>query len=279
REFSTEDLSLLTVMANVAAIRIEHARLAEVEQAERVMARDMEQAALIQRGLLPEAPPSIAGFDLAGHNVSCRTVGGDYYDFLAYPDGSVAIIIADVAGKGMPAALLMSSLQARVQVILEAPGDLAGRVAKLNRSVSSNIPGNRFITFFAGVLDPRAGTLTYCNAGHNPPLVVRRGGEVEKLEEGGMILGILPLSTYRESACRLEEGDVVVFYSDGVSEAAVPDSDDDFGEERLAALIAANRNRPAAEIVAEVMDAVSAFTAGNPAADDMTVVVLRRISH
>ena len=125
-EFTRDDLNLLTVMANVAAIRIEHTRLAEVEQAERLLAKDLAQAAEIQNRLLPTNAPDVPGVDLAGYNAACRTVGGDYYDFLTYPDGRVALIVADVSGKGMPAALLMSSLQARVQVLFDDPNRSGG---------------------------------------------------------------------------------------------------------------------------------------------------------
>ena len=128
REFSREDLNLLTVMANVAAIRIEHARLNEIEEAERAMAKDMQQAALIQKALLPSKAPVVAGLDIAGKTTACRTVGGDYYDFLPFPDGRVAMLVGDVAGKGMPASLLMSSLQARVQVLFEEADDLARKI-------------------------------------------------------------------------------------------------------------------------------------------------------
>jgi serine phosphatase RsbU (regulator of sigma subunit) len=278
REFSTEDLNLLTVMANVAAIRIEHARLAEVEQVEKVMARELEQAAQIQRGLLPKGAPRLKGLDIAGHNASCRTVGGDYYDFIAYPDGRVAILVADVAGKGMPAALMMSSLQARVQVIFEEPDNLAAKVGKLNRAVSSTCPTNRFITFFVCVVDPRSGEIAYCNAGHNPPLLVRSGGAVEQLDGGGMILGIMAKAQYQECRSRMEEGDVTVFFSDGVTEAPRPGTGEDFGEDRLAKLVAQSSTQPAVSIVNEVLDAVAAYTAGQPAADDITVVVARRVS-
>ena len=276
RQFTREDLNLLTVMANVAATRIEHARLAEVERTEQLMAKELEQAAEIQRGLLPTAAPNVAGFDVAGQNQPCRTVGGDYYDYLAFPDGRVGMIVADVAGKGMPASLLMSSLQARVQVIFEEPENLSTKVAKLNKVVKSNCPGNRFITFFICVLDPKTGEVTYCNAGHNPPLLVRRSGEVEYLPAGGLILGILPDAQYDEGRCRLDPGDTVVLYSDGVTEAAPPTGSDDFGEERLADIVRTNAGASAPAVVQAVFDGVAAFSAGAPPADDITVVVARR---
>lgn len=276
REFTLEDLNLLTVMANIAAIRIEHARLNEIEEAERAMAKDMQQAALIQQRLLG-TPPAVEGLDIAAKTVPSRAVGGDYYDFIKYPDGRVAIMVGDVAGKGMPAALLMSSLQARVHVVFEEPDDLAKKLTRLNKSTCANCPDNRFITFFTCIADPKTGQLTYANAGHNPPLVVRAKGGFELLEgAGGMILGILPMSKYEEAAVTLDRGDILVLFSDGVTEEVDP-NDQQFGEERLANMVAELSDRPAAEIVEEIHRAVHAFTQGAPAADDITVVIARRL--
>jgi phosphoserine phosphatase RsbU/P len=276
REFSREDLNLLTVMANVAAIRIEHARLNEIEEAERAMAKEMEQAAQIQNGLLPSAAPTVEGLDIAGTTVPCRTVGGDYFDYLTFPDGRVGMLVGDVAGKGMPASLLMSSLQARVHVLFEEADDLAHKIGRLNKAVCAKCPENRFITFFMTVVDPATGELVYTNAGHNPPLLVRAGSGFESLPGGGMILGILPMASYHEERSRMEPGDVLVLYSDGVTEAADPQGDD-FGEQRLGELVASLRDRPSSEIVKAIHDAVTAFTQGAPAADDITVVVARRV--
>jgi sigma-B regulation protein RsbU (phosphoserine phosphatase) len=277
REFSREDLNLLTVMANVAAIRIEHARLNEIEEAERAMAKDMQQAAIIQQRLLPEKAPKVDGLDIAGRTKACRTVGGDYYDYLVFPDGRIGVLVGDVAGKGMPASLLMSSLQARVQVLFEDGDDLARKIGRLNKAVSANCPDNRFITFFMGVIDPKTGEFVYTNAGHNPPVVVRADGEFETLTgAGGVILGILPQATYQEARTTLNSGDILVLFSDGVTEAADP-SDDEYGEERLGALVARMKDRPSEEIVEAIHSTVAAFTQGAPAADDITVVVARRL--
>lgn len=276
REFSREDLNLLTVMANVAAIRIEHARLNEIEEAERAMAKEMQQAALIQQGLLPSKPPSVAGWDIYGKTTACRTVGGDYFDYLEFPDGRIALLVGDVAGKGMPASLLMSSLQARVQVLFEDPEDLARKIGRLNKNLCGNCPDNRFITFFMTILDPATGELVFTNAGHNPPLLVRASGTVDKLAGGGVILGILPMATYKESQQQMRPGDVLVLFSDGVTEAPNP-SDEDFGDDRLAELVGSMRDRPAVEMVEAIEKAVAEFTQGAPAADDVTVVVARRI--
>jgi sigma-B regulation protein RsbU (phosphoserine phosphatase) len=274
REFTGDDLNLLTVMANVAGIRIERERLAEVEQAERLMAAELEQAAEIQRQLLPAAAPAVPGVELAGYNAASRTVGGDYYDFLEYPGGRVGVLIADVAGKGMPAALLMASLQAKVRTLAETPGSTAELVTRLNRGMSAACPKNRFVTLFYGVLDPRSGELAWSNAGHNPPLLVRRGGELEALEGGGPVLGVVPSMRYEERRGSMEPGDVLVLFSDGVTEACNP-AGVEF-ESRLKTLIVEKRAEPVQDIVKAVYEAVGEWTAGQPAADDITLVVARR---
>ena len=275
REFTKNDLSLLTVMANVAAIRIENARLAEVEAAERIMQRDLSQAAEIQGGMLPARAPEIAGLDLAGFNVPCRTVGGDYYDFFSYAGGSVGLALGDVSGKGMPASLMMMALHARVHVLAEAPGDLGDFMARLNKATCATCPRNRFITFFFAVLDAASGELRFANAGHNPPILLRASGEAEMLEGGGPVLGVLAVAPYNEQRAGLASGDLLVLYSDGVTEANNPDFDE-FGEERFIRVLRENRTRPAHEIVAAVTAALREFTAGAPQADDITLLVARR---
>ena len=276
REFTREDLGLLTVMANVAAIRIEHARLNEIELVERAMSKELDQAAHIQMGLLPSAPPKAEGMDIAGRTSPCRTVGGDYYDYLEFPDGRLGMLVGDVAGKGMPASLLMSSLQARVKVLFEEGDRLAEKITRLNKATTAHTPDNRFITFFMTVADPATGELVFTNAGHNPPVLVRAKGGFELLSGGGMILGILPMAEYTEVRAKMEPGDTLVLFSDGVTEAVNP-SDEDFGETRLAELVASLSGRPAREIVKAVHDEVARFTQGAPPADDITVVVARRL--
>ena len=276
REFTKDDLSVLTVMANVAAIRIEQTRYAEIEQARQLMARDLEQAAEIQRGFLPGVAPKIRGLELAGHNAPCRTVGGDYYDFFPYGESRVALVLGDVSGKGMPASLLMMGLQARVQVLIEEPKSLAEVTTRLNRITAANCPANRFITFFMCILDGDTGELTYCNAGHNPPILVRRSGASELLKGGGPVLGILKSIEYKEFRNHLDEGDCLVIYSDGVTEATDPHSEE-FETDRLGAAVAKNLTKPAATILAEVNRAVADFTKGAPQSDDITLIVVRRV--
>jgi serine phosphatase RsbU (regulator of sigma subunit) len=275
RRFGEGDLSLLTVMANVAAIRIEHARLAEVEQQERIMMRELGQAAEIQRRILPQQAPVIARADLAGYNAACRTVGGDYYDFFPYPDGSVGVVVADVSGKGMPAALMVMALQARLHVLAEVPDGVAAMITRLNKITCAHCPSNRFITFFFARCHPASGDVVWANAGHNPPLVVRASGHIETLEGGGPVLGIIGLAQYEEQHAQLETGDLLVLYSDGVTEA-INAAEEEYGDERLASVLARHRARTAAEIVIAVTEDLAAFTAGCPQADDITLLVLRR---
>jgi sigma-B regulation protein RsbU (phosphoserine phosphatase) len=275
RVFKEDDLNLLTVMANTAATRIEHERLAEIEHQERIMARDLEQAADIQRGFLPAEAPGVPGLDLAGHNAPCRTVGGDYYDFFPYPTGRVAMVLGDVSGKGMPASLLMMSLQARVQVLIDEPEDLGAVMTQINRQTATNCPSNRFITFFMCLLDGATGELIFSNAGHNPPLVMRAGGNSEWLEDGGCVLGVMPAMKYDAARNCLGTGDVLVIFSDGVTDALNPQGED-FGEMRLEATVKEHRTESSSAILEAVNRAIADWAAGTPLPDDLTVLVARR---
>jgi serine phosphatase RsbU (regulator of sigma subunit) len=276
RFFTPDDLNLLTVMANIAAIRIEHAHLIEVEAAGRIHARELSQAAEIQRGLLPRAAPHVAGLDLAGYNLPCRTVGGDYFDYLPYGDGNLAVLVGDVAGKGMPAALLMASLQAHAQALSESGGELHSVVTKLNKAVTSRSPGNRFVTFFMAVFDADASTLTYCNAGHNPPMLIRGGRAVERLEVGGTVLGIFAGAAYQEKTIPFNMGDLLILYSDGVVEACPANGDEEFGEERLVSIVARFSALPLARIIELVMEELRKWSGDGSYADDVTLVLARR---
>jgi phosphoserine phosphatase RsbU/P len=276
REFTKDDLNLLTIMANQAAFRIVSALLTEAEEAEKLIRRDLSQAADIQKLMLPDEAPVVAGADLAGFNAACRTVGGDYYDFFPYPDGRIGLALGDVSGKGMPASLMMMGLQARVQVLAEEPTDLGAFMIRLNKATCVKCPSNRFITFFFCVLDTVSGELRFANAGHNPPILVRASGEVKMLEGGGPVLGILSIAPYKEDAERLEPGDMLVLYSDGVTEATNLDYEE-FDEDRFIEVLRRNRTEPASKIVEAVTAALAEFTGAAPQADDITLLVARRV--
>ena len=276
RTFSAEDLNLLTVMANIAAIRIENARLIEVEQAERLLSKEVGQAAEIQRNLLPREAPRIAGLDVAGISLPCRSVGGDYFDYLSLAGNRLGVIVGDVAGKGMSAALLMSSLQARVQVLSEETEDLALFLTRLNRSVSATCPENRFITFFVAILDASSGGFTYANAGHNPPYILRANGALETLSGGGPVMGVLKNQQYGSYQGVLGHGDLLVLFSDGATEAVSGDGDE-FGEERFEAALRQAAGLSASEVLAFLQQRLDQFMGVAPSADDLTLVAVRRV--
>lgn len=274
--FDADALSLLTVFANIAAIRIEHARLVEVEHAERLMMHDLEQAADIQRNLFPQCPPALPGLELSGRSLPCRSVGGDYFDYVPLSDGRTLVVVADVSGKGLAAALLMSSLQARVHALCELETDVARLVSRLNHSIKANTPDNKFITGFFAVIDSRTGEMEYSNAGHNAPVIARQSGRIELLTAGGPVLGILPNITYSGGKTRLEPGDLLVMYSDGVSEAA-NSKGEEFGEDAVGEIAAACLGRSADQVLMEIARQLRAFLGECAPTDDVTMVVARKV--
>ncbi|MCS7042082.1 MAG: SpoIIE family protein phosphatase [Bryobacteraceae bacterium] len=278
RAFTREDLNLITVMANMAAVAIENARLAEVEERERRVSLEMEQAAAIQRALLPPAPPCVPGLDIAAFSQSCHQAGGDYYDFFGLPGGRLAVLVGDIAGKGMPAALLMAGLQAHVQVLMEAAEEPSRLVERLNRVTAAHCPGNRFVTLFYAEIDPASGALEYVNAGHNPPLLLHRNGTVERLATGGLLLGVFRDAAYEAGHAWLAEGETLVLYSDGVTEAVRRGDGEEFGEARLAGVLAEAADATAGQMVERVRDGVAGFAGGVSTADDFTLLILRRMA-
>ena len=277
RDFTPEDLNLITVMANIAAVRLEHARLAEIEQAERIMARDLQQAAEIQRSLLPAESPALGDFEIAAHTIPCRAVGGDYFDYAWAPDGRFAFVVADASGKGMPASLLVSCLQARLLTLIEDPMPLGEMARRLNRGLTAKCPGNRFVTVFMALLDLKTGEIEYSNAGHNPPLLVRASGDVETLEAGGPVMGLIGIAPYSSATIQMNPGDMLLVFSDGVTEA-MNAADEEFGDDRLLQYATRARAWPAETIVKTLCDGVDRFAGGAPQADDITVLALRRNS-
>ena len=272
--FGEDDLRVLTALANVAAAKIENVRLLEESLEKRRMEEDMRMAAEIQTGLLPRGAPDIPGYELNGINQPCRTVGGDYYDF-ATEGGSVFIALGDVSGKGTGAALLMTVLRAAVRGHW-MEDSLADAVAHINRTVCQNVPSNKFVTFFVARLDPASGKITYVNAGHNPPLLVRKDGEVELLTEGGIVLGLFEGLSYDAGSVEMRPGDTLLAYSDGVTETWSPEGDE-FGEDKLTALVVERRDLDAQALQDAIFREIESFEAGAGATDDRTLVVLRRL--
>lgn len=271
--FTEDDLRVLTALANVAAAKIENVRLLEESLEKRRMEEDMRMAAEIQNGLLPHTAPRIPGWDLAGSNQPCRTVGGDYYDF-AVERERLLLALGDVSGKGTGAALLMTVLRAAVRAHWTEPS-LADAVSRINRTVCQNVPSSKYVTFFLASLDPASGRLEYVNAGHNPPILVRADGTAETLTCGGLVLGIFEGVGYEGGSVVMEAGDTLVVYSDGVTETWDPDGDE-FGDDKLLALAVADRAKGADAMQAAILAEIERFEQGARATDDRTLVVLKR---
>ena len=252
--------------------------------------RELETAREIQRRLLPYTVPQVEGFQITGISEPTRQVGGDYYDFLLLDNGRIGVAVGDVSGKGIPAALLMSNLQASLKGQILHPSRVSQTVSMVNQLLVSSTDMNMFATFFYGELDPRDGSMVATNAGHDPPILCRSNGHIDRISTGGLVLGVMEGIPYKEEALTIERGDVLVIYTDGITEAQgpledLPDSDDEakeddrvnlFEEERLIEVIRSNRHRSAQEIQALILDAVRRHTAGTPQSDDITLVVIKR---
>jgi serine phosphatase RsbU (regulator of sigma subunit) len=273
--FSEESLRVLTHLANVAAVKIENVRLYRKSIEAEKMSQDLKRAAENQSVLLPSAGPPIPGYLVHATARASLTVGGDYYDFIELPEGRYAIAFGDVAGKGIPAALLMSSVQTGLRAFAEL--DLTGEetVGRLNRLLCRSIPENRFVTLFYGVLDPVRHTLTYVNAGQTPPYLIRADGSSEPLKRSGFPVGLYESTSYSSGQVELPDGTLVLCYSDGVVEASSGQGEM-FGVERLASIARAARNSAPKEIVAAIFENLEAYRGETPQEDDMTLLVVKR---
>ncbi|MEP6920562.1 MAG: SpoIIE family protein phosphatase [bacterium] len=275
--FTEDHLKLLTTLASVAAIRVENARLLEAQLQQERLERELQLAMEIQQRFQPTAPPIVPGYELQGISFPCYEIGGDYYDFIEREDGRLVIALGDVSGKGTAAALLMSSLHAAVHAQAGSHDSLVETISAVNRYLADNIPPNRFVTLFYAELDPASGALSFLNAGHNPPLIVHAAGTVEQLASGGLPLGIKRDAEYREGRTQLQLGDVLVIYSDGVTEAASP-SGEEFGPTRLYEVVSRNIEASAAGVRDRIESALTKFSQGTQAADDITLVIVKRLA-
>lgn len=246
-----------------------------LEVADRLgLKNDLEIARDIQRAMLPQEPFAADGIEAAGWTRPANTVGGDFYDILAYPDGRVLVALGDVAGKGSPAALLMALLLAMLRTLVQEDLPPAALMERLNRLVHEQTPGSRFITMFLGLFDPSTGELSYVNAGQTPPLRLS-GDRTERLLTGGIALGMFDAATYDVARCTLTEGDLVLMYSDGITEAERPDGTP-FEEEGLSRFLRSCQMTPIDQIGPRVFDAVAAYAHNTKFADDLTALALRR---
>jgi sigma-B regulation protein RsbU (phosphoserine phosphatase) len=275
-DFTPTDARLLSLFANQAAAAIETARLhREAIEKERIE-RELELAAAIQREILPRSLPRVEGVELAAANVPTRQVGGDYYDLFPLSGGRLGFLVADVSGKGVPAALLVSTVHAAVHLQIDEAKSVADLVSRIDRHLRRFAATRKFLTLFFGLLEPDTGRFRYVSAGHNPVLLARASGELQRLESTGVPVGMLPNASWREEERELHPGDLVCVYTDGVTEA-VDERDREFGLERLSELVSRGAGRPVRELCETVLEAVADFARGMPQYDDQTLLLLRRV--
>ena len=274
--FSPTDLRLLNSVAAQTGLALENGRLTEAireeARAREKQNRELELGREVQERLFPQHYPVIPGLDYAGACRPALGVGGDYYDFIPMSNGGLGIAIGDVSGKGIPAALLMATLRAflRGQTI-DHETDLSAVIANLNRLVFESSAQNRYATFFLGVFDSATRVLNYINAGHNAPMVIRPAGEVLRLEAGGSVVGLMPGGCWEQGRIKLESGDLLLAFTDGISEA-MNHADDEWGEERMVEAVQTMRGAPAKAILDRIVRSADEFVAGTPQYDDMTLI-------
>jgi serine phosphatase RsbU (regulator of sigma subunit)/pSer/pThr/pTyr-binding forkhead associated (FHA) protein len=273
--FSEDHLKVLTTLGSVAAIRVENTRLLEEHLEQERFERELQLAREIQQRFQPSVMPAVPNYELQGISFPSYQIGGDYYDFILCADGRLVVALGDVSGKGTSAALLMSSLHAAVHAQVASCRPITETIGAVNRYLADNTPANRFVTLFYAELDPVTGSLSFINAGHNPPIIAHEGGTLEQLAAGGLPLGIVPDFDYREGRTQLRPGDVLVAYSDGVTESQNP-AGEEFGTVRLQEVIAQNIHRSAAGIRDKIEAALSSFAQGTPAGDDITLLIVKR---
>ncbi len=273
--FTREDEDFLTKLSGHMAMALENARLHRDALIKQRLEKELALARGIQRSLLPEAPPIVPGYEIAVLNEPCFEVGGDYYDFLSLGPQSLLLVVADVEGKGVGSALVMSNLQATLRALVMHLHSLEVLAVSLNEMMCNDTKSGKYLSCFLGLVDTRRGGLHYINAGHVPPILIRAAsGEYELLEEGGTVIGLFPAMEYRRGAIRLEPGDVLVCCTDGILEACDA-QEDEFGKERLAAAVARNRMKGAQGIVDAVLVEVNEFSASGKYTDDKVLMIMK----
>jgi sigma-B regulation protein RsbU (phosphoserine phosphatase) len=272
--FSHADGEFLSALGNLAIISLENARLFRETIEKQKLEDELMIAREIQKGLLPGILPKIPGIDIAAANISSKQVGGDYYDVIAVPNDKYIIAIGDVSGKGPPAALLMANLQAVIRALVPLNLTLSELTSRVNNLMCQNTGGQRFVTFFWALIDPQAMTLTYVNAGHNYPYLIHQDRRCERLDKGGMILGVMKTEQpYEQGTLSLLPGDRLVLFTDGVSEAMSRDSEE-YGEPRLELFLLDNPTLTAQELIDAVHNDVQRHARGATQSDDITMMVL-----
>jgi sigma-B regulation protein RsbU (phosphoserine phosphatase) len=274
--YRVEDLEALRFFADAAGLSIEKAMLHRELIEKRRIESQLQIAHDVQSRLLPAAPPALPGYDIAGVSLPSDDIGGDYFDYLPLPGNRLGLVVADVAGKGIPAALIMSAFRTLVRLNARREPDVAEAMRGVNRFLAESADMPSFVTAVYGVLDVVSGRFVYSNCGHNPPLLFRESGREEELTAGGPFLGVFDSSSYDAGDVDLEPGDVLVLYTDGVIETG-PGRDNEFGVARLASVVRETRAMTSARIIEEAIQETRRFSGRTSYTDDFTIMVVKRI--
>ena len=274
--YSEDDLQVLMMLASQVAIIIEKVMLHEQLIEKKRLEGQLEVARQVQLELLPAKDPQLEGYDISAYNFPTEEVSGDYYDWVRIYDDQIGLVIADVSGKGVPAALLMAFLRASLRAATHIGYSPHISMAKVNYLLWESIERNQFVTAFYGVLDVTNKTLTYTNAGHNPPLLLDKDGNPKFIDRGSLPLGMFRDTRYHEYYLTTEPGEVLVLYTDGVTEANNQQGEE-FGRERLAEAVIANRHLGARDLITAVQKVVIEWTEGLGATDDVTFFVIKAL--
>ncbi|MCK4607347.1 MAG: SpoIIE family protein phosphatase [candidate division Zixibacteria bacterium] len=275
--YDDHHLRVLATFGNIIASKLLSYALVSERQEKQIIAAELSRASQIQKSLLPDSPPELPGYQMCPFQEQSRLVGGDLYDTRLLPDGRLLFMVADVSGKGMGAALLMSNILASFRILYESKRfDLTRAVERVSLQLFSNSVSGDFATLFIGLAEQNRNTIRYINAGHNPPLLVTADGSVTQLEASGLMIGAFDFATWQEGSVEMHEGDVLTVFSDGVTEAQR--GEDLYGEQRLEKLLLATRGESPEGIVGHLMDDINGFMGDAPRSDDITMLMLKRIA-
>lgn len=274
--YGHSEINFLQSLGNLAVLTIQKTLLLEEQMVKNRLEEELSLAKTIQEGLLPNPIPQISGFDIAAVNISSRQVGGDYFDILKLSNDGYILAIADVTGKGIPASLLMANLQSMLHALAPLSVSLEEATDRINNIIYENTPSDKFITFFWGRISNDRKNFSFINAGHNPPMVFKKGkSEPILLEEGGMILGAMPtIMPYTSAEYRFEKEDIILFFTDGVTEALNPDQSQEYDDIRLIECVNKNRDKDANALMKEIITDVNKFT-NHIQYDDITMIILK----
>jgi sigma-B regulation protein RsbU (phosphoserine phosphatase) len=273
--FTESDKNLLTTFASQAALAIENAQLLQTTLEKERLDKELQVAAEIQQLIIPQSLPPIKGLDISAIYVPCKEVSGDFYDIIKIDENQYVFVVADVSGKGIPGAMLVSTMQAILKAYLEYSTDLKSIISKLNERIIKNTTEDRFITFFFGLYNSNENSLTYINAGHNPPILVLDNNELQRLEKGGIFIGCLPWE-YELDTIELPKNSILALFTDGIVEA-MNENQEEFGEDRLISILKESKSMTVPELREQIIKRVKEHRGGRVLEDDLTLALFKRV--